>query len=176
MDNFKRSSSVVSLEILDIKNKPFDELLGFCLNNGLISDKTSRLFGVWCYRDTLNWIKDPLPESINAANVAEKYALGQASQNDLSAAESAARSAARSAAWSAAESAAWSAASAAWSAASAARSAASAAESAAWSAASAAWSAASAARSAAWSAARSAADDRQKQELIHIIKEELRIV
>lgn len=45
-----------------------------------------RLFAVYCYRDTLNWVKNPDPRSIEAANVAERFALGQATQEELSAA------------------------------------------------------------------------------------------
>jgi len=131
-------------------------------------EKTCRLFMVWCARHTpladgrttVVLLSDP--HSLAALDVAERFANGNATREDLLDVRSAAWSAAESAAWSIAESAAWSAArSAAWS---AARSAAwSAAESAAWSAAesavrSAAWSAAwSAAGSVAWSAAESAA-------------------
>ena len=89
-------------------------------------DREWRLFAAWCARQVLTTKSDP--RSRAAVDFAERFAAGEASAEELSAA----RSAAESAAWSAAESA----------------------ESAAWSAAeSAAW---SAARSAAWSAARSA--------------------
>jgi Mg-chelatase subunit ChlI len=91
-------------------------------------------------RKTLDLLTDE--RSLNAVNVALRFARNEANAEELSAARSAAWSAAWSAARSAARSAAWSAAE------SAARSAA---ESAAWSA------ARSAARSAAWSAAESAA-------------------
>ena len=95
-------------------------------------DRELRLFAVWCARQ--------VPQDsvcTETLNVAERYANGQATDEERSAAESAAESAARSAAWAAAESAAWAAArSAAWAAAE------SAAESAAW----------AAARSAAWAA------------------------
>jgi hypothetical protein len=121
--------------------------------------------------------REPSKRSWQAIKVKRKWLEGNATNEELSAARSAAESAARSAARSAAESAARSAAwSAAWSAArSAARSAAwgaarSAARSAAESAArSAAWSAAwSAARSAAWSAAWSAFNDILEKQLLEL--------
>src|SRR5574340_343496 len=112
-------------------------------------DKVLRLYACWCVRET------PLPDgrrvwdlladsrSRAAVEMAERFAVGNASLEELRSAESAAWSAAEAAAWSAAWSAAESAARSA--AESAARSAESAARSAAWSAA---WSA----ESAAWSA------------------------
>jgi hypothetical protein len=114
-------------------------------------DREIRLFAVWCARQVQHLMTDK--RSLAALDVAERFANGEASEEERSAAESAARSAAESAARSAAESAAWSAAE-------------SAARSAAWSAA---WSAArSAAESAAWSAARSAAESAQEKELRRI--------
>jgi hypothetical protein len=169
---FKDEDSYNALDIIDHADIPFEDKLWVLMRTDFVSEKTMRLFAVWSYRQTLEFIKDPDPRCIEAANVSERFANGEATSDELSAACSAAWSAAwsaESAAWSA-ESAACSAArsaacSAAWSAESAARSAESAAESAARSAAcsaacSAAWSAESAesaACSAAWSAACSAA-------------------
>lgn len=84
-------SSILSISILENKNKKFDTVLGLCLNNGLISYRSSRLFAVWAYRDALKWIKNPHPSSINAVNVAERYALNQATDQELNDAEYAAR-------------------------------------------------------------------------------------
>jgi len=121
-----------------------------------VERKTLRLFAVWCARNTPlpngrktgELLKDP--RSLAALEVAERYAHGNATDNELRAAWAAARPAALDAAWPAALDAAWSAArpatlDAAWSAARAAAE--DAAEDAAWSAA---W---YAARAAAWSAA-----------------------
>ena len=128
------------------------------------NEKNERLFAVWCARNTP--MRDGRttsalltdPRSVAALEVAERFAHGNASADELAAAGSAAWSAAGAAAWAAAEAAAGSAAgSTARSAAgSAARSAAGA------SARDAAWSAAWAA---AWSAARAAAEAAQANQL-----------
>jgi len=127
-----------------VKNK--EDIIWLICRKEFMSDKDQRLFAVWCARESFKLHASVDQRSIEACNIAERFANGEATPAELSAAESAAwsaaRSAARSAAWSA-RSAAWSARSAAWSARSAARSA--------RSARSAAWSARSAARSAAWS-------------------------
>jgi len=101
-------------------------------------DREWRLFAVWCARQVQHLITDQ--RSRDAINVAERFALGAATKNELNAAFDAAWSAARGAACDAARGATWS---AAWS---AARDAAQdAAQDAAW--------------FAAWSAARDAAQD-----------------
>jgi hypothetical protein len=145
------------------KTNADDELLPFSViveSNGLEDalwccrsldyDGVWRLYAVWCARQVQHLMKDP--RSIVALDVAQAFASGMATRDQLEAARSAARSAAWSAAWSAAGSAAGSAAwPDAWSAAG------SAAGSAAWSDA---WSdARSAARSDAWSDARSTQKD-----------------
>jgi hypothetical protein len=111
-------------------------------------DREARLFGVWCARQVERLMIDP--RSVAALDVAERYANGMATADEMAAAQAAAENAAWAAAWSAAEDAAavaaWAAAqTAAWSAARAAAQAA--AENAAW----------YAARTAAWSAAEDAA-------------------
>jgi len=109
-------------------------------------DREWRLFAVWCARQVQHLITDQ--RSHDAINVAERFALGAATKNELDAARDAAWSAVRDAARDVAWSAAWSAAlAAAWDVA--------------WDAArGAAWSAAwSAAFDAAWDAARGAAWD-----------------
>jgi hypothetical protein len=76
------------------------------------SDRDLRLFAVWCARQVQHLMKDQ--RSIDALNVAEKFANGEATQGELAAARDAAmdaaRDAARAAAWDAAWAAAWAAA------------------------------------------------------------------
>lgn len=111
---------------------------------GVLTDRELRLFACWCVRQVWHLLTDD--RSRHAVEVAEKYAIGTASKEELSAAWSAARSAAESAAWSDTRSAdEYAARSAAYAAESAARSVASA-------------SAMSSARSSAWSADESAAE------------------
>ena len=64
-----------------------------------LSNKTLRLFAVACARECLT--SDADPRSVNAVNVAERYALGKATADELEAAWSAAASAASSAAYAA---------------------------------------------------------------------------
>jgi hypothetical protein len=76
--------------ILKMDNISFSDRLWCVLRTEICSEKLMRLAAVWFYRDTLNWVKDPDPRSIEAANVAERFANGQATQEELSAAWSAA--------------------------------------------------------------------------------------
>ena len=140
----------------------FDDAL-WCLRAVEGHDRELRLFAVWCARQVQHLMTDQ--RSLDALDVAERYANGQATYGELSvawaAAGSAARDAAWAAAWSAAGAAAWSAAwDAAWAAARAA----------AWAAA---WAAArdsarAAAWDAAWDSARNAAKKAQEIELRRI--------
>jgi len=79
------------------------------------NDKTLRLFACWCARNALALIEKPDPRSVDAVDVAEKFANGKATVEELAAAWDAAWDAARDAAWDAARAAAWDAArAAAW--------------------------------------------------------------
>ncbi len=138
-----------------IDSNGLDDAL-WCLRAVKGHDREIRLFAVWCARQVQHLMTDP--RSLDALDVAERFANGNASNNDLSAA----RDAAGDAAWDAAGDAAWD---AAWDAAGAAARAA--ASDAAWAAAGdAAW---DAARDAAWDAARDAARDAQEKELRRVI-------
>jgi hypothetical protein len=135
------------LQILDI-NGLNDAL--WCLRAVENHDKEIRLFSVWCARQVRHLMTDQ--RSVNALNVAENFANGAATEEELDAAWAAARAAAGDVAGDAEGDAAWAAAwAAAWDAAG----------DAAWAAArAAAWAAAwDAAGDAAWAAARAAAGD-----------------
>ena len=75
-----------------------------------MDDRQRRLFAVQCARRALSRVVNPDPLSVAACDVAERFANGEATLDELSAARDAARSA-RSAASYAARDAAWSAAS-----------------------------------------------------------------
>ena len=110
------------------------------------NDKNLRLFACWCVRKIWHLLTDE--RSRNAVVVAEKYANGDATQEELDAARDAAGAAAGAAAWAAAWAAAGDAAVDALDA---------------WDAA---W---AAARDAAWAAARAAAWDAQSKKLIEML-------
>ena len=64
------------------------------------NDKTARLFACWCVRQIWHLLTDE--RSKNAVEIAEKYANGEATEDELLAAWTAARDAAGDAAWDAA--------------------------------------------------------------------------
>lgn len=89
------------LDILDIKGCRFDDRLWVV--TWFLSDKLNRLFAVYCARQALALIKNPDPRSVKACEVAERFALGKATENELAAdSRAAAMAAAMDAAWSAA--------------------------------------------------------------------------
>ena len=147
------------------KTEPDDEPLPFAViveANGLDDalwccraepdhDREWRLYAVWCARQVQHLMTDP--RSIAALDVAERYARGEATQDELTAAEAAAWHAARAAAWDAARAAAWDAAGAS-------------ALAAAWDAGPAAWAAAWASADA---AARASARDAQQARFLEIV-------
>ena len=164
------SEKYTVLSILDRKDIPFEDRLWVILRPEMVSDKLMRLFAVWCARQVQHLMKDE--RSTKALDVAEAFANGMATIEELAAAWDAARAAAWdaawAAAWAAARAAAWA---AAWDAAQAA------AQAAAWAAA---WDAAQAAAlAAAWAAAwdaalaaaRAAAWDAQESKLMEMIIE-----
>lgn len=125
---------------------PDDDKLWVVLREECIDARTLRLFAAWCARGALALVGNPDPRSVAACDVAERFANGEATVDELAAARAAARDAARDAAWAAA----WDAARAA-------------ARAAAW----------AAARAAAWDAAWDAARDAQVQQLIVMLEAEV---
>ena len=158
--------SGTALDILRMETIPPKDRLWVVCKNGLLSDKIFRLFAVKCARQAQHLMNDP--RSLRALDVAEAFAYGKATQDEVKDA------------WVAAADAAWAAAWAAWAAADVAAAAAAdadaAAADAAWAAARAAaadvaaWAAAKAAAAAARAAARAA----QVAQLIKMIEEEER--
>jgi hypothetical protein len=66
---------------------------------GVLTDRELRLFAVWCARQVQHLLTDP--RSINAIDVAERYANGEATDRELTAARSAAWAAAWGGFWTA---------------------------------------------------------------------------
>jgi hypothetical protein len=118
-----------------LENNGLDDAL-WCLRAVDKHDREMRLYAVACARRVQHLMTDP--RSINALDVAERYAEGQATDEELEAARDAAWDAPRAAAWNATRDAAWTAT-----------------RDAPWAAAYAAW---AATRDVAWAAAWAAAD------------------
>jgi len=148
-------SATITEFINDYRDKVYnkDDIIWAVCHNHYMSDRDLRLFAVWCAREALKLIKEPDQRSVTACDVAERFANGNATQDELVAAWDAAGAAAGAAAWDA-RAAAGAAARAAWDA----RDAAGAAAWDAWDARAAARAAWAAARAAAWDAARAARD------------------
>jgi hypothetical protein len=65
---------------------PPKDILWLLLRKEFMSEKDLRLFAVWCAREALKLIEDPDERSVEACNVAEKYANGEATKEELDAA------------------------------------------------------------------------------------------
>jgi len=76
---------------------PANDILWLLLREEFLSEKDLRLFAVWCARESLKLIENPDERSVEACNVAEKYANGEAIQEELHTAHDAAHDAARAA-------------------------------------------------------------------------------
>lgn len=86
------------IDILNIEECPVEDRLWVVLHEDFIDARTLRLFAVWCAREALKLVDNPDPRSISACDVSERYANGDASDAELSAAWAAAGAAARGAA------------------------------------------------------------------------------
>ena len=86
------------IDILNVEACPANDRLWVVLREDFIDAKKIRLFAVWCAREALKLIDNPDQRSIEACNIAERYANGEATKEELAAA----RAAARDAAWDAA--------------------------------------------------------------------------
>ena len=65
---------------------PETDILWLLLRNEFLSDKQLHLFAVWCAREALKLVKTPDERSVRACDVAERYANGLASKEELAAA------------------------------------------------------------------------------------------
>jgi predicted nucleic acid-binding protein len=65
---------------------PTNDILWLLLRKEFLSEKDLRLFAVWCTRKTLKLIKNPDKRSVEACDVAERYANGEAIMDELYAA------------------------------------------------------------------------------------------
>ena len=98
LNKTKADDAPVSIiQVLD--SNGLDDAL-WCLRAVKGHDKEIRLFAVWCARQVEHLMTDQ--RSKDALNIAEKFANGDATQEELAAARDAARDAAWDAAWDAA--------------------------------------------------------------------------
>ena len=88
-----------AIDILKFDDAPAEDRLWVVLRTDWIDDKTLRLFAVWCAREALERIDNPDPRSVDACDVAECYANGEATDDELTAALAAAEDAAGDAVW-----------------------------------------------------------------------------
>ena len=105
------------IDILNVTDCPANDRLWVVLRNEFMTDKQLRLFAVWCARQALSIPGNESEVCSNTCDVAERYANGDATDEELAAASAAAWDAAWDAARDAARAAARAAASAAASAA-----------------------------------------------------------
>jgi len=77
---------------------PTKDIIWLLLREEFLSEKDLRLFAVWCAKEALKLVKDPDIRSVEACNVAERYANGEATKEELNTARNAADYAARIAA------------------------------------------------------------------------------
>ena len=75
-------------------------LVWVATRDGVLDDRTLRLFAVWCARQVQHLMTDP--RSVAALDAAERFANGEATADELAAARDAARAAASGAAGAAA--------------------------------------------------------------------------
>ena len=96
------------------KVKDKEDIIWLICSYQYMTNKDMRLFAVWCAREALKLVKNPDERSVNACNIAEQFANGEATQDELDAARTAARPAAMDAARTAAMDAGRAARTAAW--------------------------------------------------------------
>lgn len=89
--------SATLVEFINDESVPYPERIWLVMRTDFMSERLMRLFAVWCYRRTLKFVKNPDPRSLAGADVAEKFANGEATNEELLFA----RNDAISAAWSA---------------------------------------------------------------------------
>ena len=74
------------MDVLLMDKIPASDKIWLAVQPSLLSDKILRLFAVDCARKALDKISNPDPRSVEACNVAEKFAKGEATDEELAAA------------------------------------------------------------------------------------------
>lgn len=81
------------IEQFSDKVKEKEDIIWLLCRKQYMHERDMRLFAVWCARNALSLINNPDKRSINAIIISEKYANGEASKEELTAAADAARAA-----------------------------------------------------------------------------------
>jgi hypothetical protein len=76
---------------------PTDDIMRLLCRKEFLSKKDLRLFAVWCAREALKLVEKPDKRSVEACDVSERYANGQATKEELNDAYNAAYAAATAA-------------------------------------------------------------------------------
>ena len=76
------------------------DIIWLLCNKLYMSERDMRLFAVWCAREALKLVESPDPRSLEACNVAERFANGEATIEELTTAKDASYAAAE-ASWAA---------------------------------------------------------------------------
>ena len=71
-----------------VKNK--EDIIWVVCHEDYMTDRDMRLFAVWCTREALKLVDNPDPKSINACNVAERFANNKATKEEMAAVRDAA--------------------------------------------------------------------------------------
>ena len=90
---FTKKLKLTPLEAIEqfsdkVENK--DDIMWILCRKEFMSERDMRLFAVWCAREALKLDDNPDERSINACNVAEKFANGNATKEEMAAARDAA--------------------------------------------------------------------------------------
>ena len=82
---------IVAVEKYRDKCKNKEDIVWLLCRKEFMNEKDMRLFAVWCAREALKLSENPDQRSLNACDVAEKFAYGEATREQLDAARAAAR-------------------------------------------------------------------------------------
>lgn len=62
---------------------PARDIVWLLCREELLCDRDLRLFAAWCAREALKLLENPDPRSVTACDVAERYAIGEATEGEL---------------------------------------------------------------------------------------------
>ncbi len=72
------------LDLLSLEDIPAEDRAWVVLREELVDEKILRLFAIWCGKQALKTIEKPDFRLMNACDVAEQFAMGEATEEELS--------------------------------------------------------------------------------------------